>query len=237
MENFEAKLNRFAAKASEPLKAKEPEKTGGCRPRFPHVEPSSATCPECKEAWSSSVKGWRICPKCKGEQCLRRFAQICPTSYFETELDRLPSAQWKTVSQWKPGGKGLLLTGESRTGKTRCAWMLIKKLSEAGLRVTPFSPIGFSSELVDSQVNGRGKAFLDRVCGAELVFFDDLGKAKLTENVEASLFEVIEMRTAWKRPTIVTTNDTGESLKARMSDNRGAPLVERIKEFFQVVEF
>jgi len=115
--------------------------------------------------------------------------------------------------------------------------MLIKRLSGAGFRVMPFSPVGFASELVDAQVSGRGKAFLDRVCQAELVFFDDLGKCKLTENVEASLFEVIEQRTSWKRPTIVTTNDTGESLKARMTENRGNPLVERLKEFFQVVEF
>jgi len=115
--------------------------------------------------------------------------------------------------------------------------MLIKRLSSEGFKVLPFSPVGFATELVDAQVNGSGKRFMDRVCKSPLVFFDDLGKCKLTENVEANLFEVVEQRTAWERPTIVTTNDTGESLKARMSENRGAPLVERIKEFFQVVEF
>lgn len=237
METLETKLSQFAAKASEQLKAKTKPKGGGCRPSSPRFEPDSTTCPTCKQAWESPIKGWHICPSCQGAKCLRWFAEVCPTIYAQTELDRLPQSQWETLSQWQPGGKGLLLLGESRTSKTRSAWMLIKRLSAAGMKVTPFSPIGFSTELVDAQLKGDGKKFLDRVCEAELVFFDDLGKAKLTENVEASLFEVFEQRTAWARPTIVTTNDTGESLEARMSKNRGNPLVKRLKEFFQVVEF
>lgn len=235
--NLEEKLHQFTARVSKSLTEKAHHKRDGCRPYMPHVQPEQPTCPDCKEPWDSASKGWLRCPKCESKKCLQRFSRLCPTEYARTDESRLPQVQWGRVKAWVPGDRSLLLLGPTGTCKTRSAWMLIKRLSEQRFKVKPFSPIGFGTQLVDAQMKGDGMKFLNEVINAQLVFFDDLGKGKLTENVEACLFEVIELRTSWHRATIATTNDTGETLQGRMSGNRGEPFVRRLRSFFEVIEF
>lgn len=237
MDKLEANLNRFTAAVSKGWKDSGRKVAMNPRYGIGVVRDSRTTCPECREVWESPLGGWHICPECQGERCLANFARICPTEYAATDEARLPSEQWRTVSQWNPGDVGLLLVGPTGTGKTRAAWMLIKRLCRAGLKVTAFSPAGFNTELVDAQMKSEGKAFLDRVCKAPLVFFDDLGKGKMTDNVEMALFEVIEQRTAWRLPTIATTNDNGETLAGRMTANRAQPFVRRLRSYFKSVIF
>lgn len=228
METIEDRLNRFMETASERQKGNP----------FARTEPPQvARCPKCNEAWVAERSGWATCQSCRRASTVKHFERICPSEYAATDEFLLPADEWKEVREWRPEGRGLLLLGPSRTSKTRSAWMLIKRLSEQGVKVTAFSPIGFGSQLVDAQMRGEGMQFLERISKAELVFFDDLGKGKLTENVEACLFEIFELRTSWRRSTIATTNDTGESLKDRMTENRGEPFVARLREFFDVVDF
>jgi DNA replication protein DnaC len=70
-----------------------------------------------------------------------------------------------------------------------------------------------------------------------LIYFDDLGKLKLTERAEAELFGLIERRCANGCPIIATTNDTGETLSSRMTDNRGEAMVRRLREFCETIRF
>lgn len=115
--------------------------------------------------------------------------------------------------------------------------MKIKQLAATGYRVLSFSPASFATQLVEAQLAGRTTAFYAKVQKAPLVFFDDFGKAKFTETVEVGFFEIIEQRTAWQRPTIITTNETGTTLASRMSSTRYDAFVERLREFFTVINY
>lgn len=66
-----------------------------------------------------------------------------------------------------------------------------------------------------------------------MLFIDDVGKARLTDRVEAEFFHVIDERCIHLRPTILTTNLNAEGFSASWSPDRAEPLVARFQEDFQ----
>lgn len=172
-----------------------------------------------------------------------RFRNLCPPLYQQTDPARLPPDKLAAVTAWKYGPKGLLLVGPTGTGKTRCAWLLVRRLFlEERRRVMYFDGIGWGISV--AQAYGEPdttERWLDRLCRADVLFFDDLFKAKMTEAQEQALYGVFERRAAWLRPVIATMNSTGDMILARMTDNgradRGEPLLRRMREFCEVVSF
>lgn len=172
-----------------------------------------------------------------------RFEKLCPPLYRQTDAARLTAVTLAKVMAWNHGPKGLLLVGPTGTGKTRCAWLLMRRLMvDESRRVKYFDGIGWGIEV--SKAYGEPEStdrWLDGVCRAEVLFLDDLFKAKMTEAQEQALYAVFERRAAWLRPTIATMNSTGEMILARMTDSgradRGEPLLRRMRDFCEIVTF
>lgn len=142
--------------------------------------------------------------------------------------------------KWTYGSRGLILLGETGKGKTRVAWTLLRRLlvedwPERGFLW--FDCIGFGHQIARHYKEENAEKWLEDVAVCDLLFFDDLGKLKLTERAEVELFGLIERRCAAELPIIVTTNDTGDSLAARMSDNRGPAMIRRLREFCDPIQF
>lgn len=192
------------------------------------------SCSKCGAHFEGNMQG--LCSEHRAE----RFAQICPPLYLETKWERLPVDQRCAAHAWTFGWKGLLLVGGTGLGKTRIAWSVIRTLLVDSPNPPPFrwfDCVSFGHELARHYNDGDAEDWLDRVSKTGLVFFDDLGKLKMTERAEAELFGVIERRCANMLPIIATTNDTGESLSARMTDNRGPAMIRRLREFCEVISF
>jgi DNA replication protein DnaC len=169
-----------------------------------------------------------------------KFATICPSLYQKTEANRLPATQLAKALEWQYGARGLILLGDTGKGKSRVAWTLLKRVlvedkKEQGFMW--FDAISFGHQIAKHYRDEDAEDWLDRVAQCPLVFFDDLGKLKLTERAEVELFGVIERRCAAELPIIVTTNDTGDSLAARMTDNRGPAMIRRLREFCEPIQF
>lgn len=172
------------------------------------------------------------CAKCRAEQ----FARKCPPIYRDTNRSLLPS-QWDLVKTWTQGPRGLILSGPTGKCKTRCAWELLSEYPNQK-RYLAFDCVSFGHELSRKYRTDEAEDWLDKLgSGIDLVFFDDLGKLKLTERAETELFGVIERRCANKLPILATTNDTGDTLSDRMTENRGPALVRRLREFCEVIQF
>lgn len=182
---------------------------------------------------------FRDCPECVAERKLRRFQRLCPPLYANSDPSRLPP-EFKSVQEWTYGPQGLLVLGETGCGKTRSVWMLLRRLMldpAVDYRVVFFDGVSFGQMLNRKFRREEAEDWLDSLASVDIVFFDDLGKLKLTERAEAELFGVIERRCANMKPILATTNDTGASIAARMTDNRGAAFVRRLREFCRIVQF
>lgn len=170
------------------------------------------------------------------------FRQLCPPLYQQTDPARLPEKHLSAVTAWKYGPKGLLLVGPTGTGKTRCAWQLLRRLILAGRRVLAFDGLGWAVAV--SEAFGKPdetESWLDQVCTADVLFIDDLFKGKMTEAQELAAIGVFERRTNHLLPVIVTMNSTGRMILDRMTEqgraDRGEPLIRRMGEFCEVLRF
>lgn len=161
-----------------------------------------------------------------------RFDLMCPAAYRQTDPNHPgmpPAAKLNAILGWKPGPKGLVVYGETRRGKTRAVWLLIKQLVLDGFMVKAFQPGDLVDEVSENAADLSD--WREEMLAADVVFIDDFGKWKLTERLEAELFDLINRRTSNLKPFILTTNFVGEELARKFSEDRGLPLVERIREF------
>ena len=163
--------------------------------------------------------------------------RICPPAFRETEMEKLPK---KSVTdhalKWEFGRRGIVLFGPTRSGKTRTAWLLLKKMHMQGKRIMVMDSMsGFEYGAVFA--HGSPLDWVNERVGCELLFMDDVFKVKLTDSFEAALFAIIDKRMNFRRPIIATLNDTGETLAARMTDDRGNAFIARLKEMCDTVVF
>ena len=148
---------------------------------------------------------------------------------------------------WKFGERGLLLVGETGTGKTRSAWKLLERLylsEERSLRALDAAgmQLGVAREWGKPDTTER---WVEKLCAVDVLFLDDLDKVKFTEAAALAIYTIFERRPAHGRPIIATLNQRGDDLTSRLTVNergeqfpgRGAAIVRRMREFCELVEF
>lgn len=194
-----------------------------------------ANCPACQQVEAAAANERER----KEVQFQRRetWEMMCPTIYRQTDRARLPKGPADKVLAWKYGPKGLVIHGATGRGKTRAAFLLMERLCMEGRSVEVFHGNRFAHECASQFGQFTGEQWIEDVATKDVVFFDDLGKFKLTERVEAELFGMVETRLAWARPVIATLNLGGDSLAGKLSGDRGEPLVRRLREFCDAVAF
>jgi DNA replication protein DnaC len=70
---------------------------------------------------------------------------------------------------------------------------------------------------------------------AKVLFIDDIGKEKYTERVESEFYDLVEHRTSHLSPILWTANATGQELEQMMGEDRGVPVVRRLREFTEII--
>ncbi|HVM62254.1 MAG TPA: helicase-related protein [Verrucomicrobiae bacterium] len=165
---------------------------------------------------------------------------LCPLIYRNTDTGRLPCGPRKLAATlgWQYGPNGLVLHGPTGCGKSRAAWLLLRRLHFEGYETVAFNAVSFSHEVAyHFGPNGDAVRWVRRIHNAPVVFLDDLGKCRLTERGEAELFGLVEARAAQGRPIIATTTFVGDTLAATMHPETGAALVRRLRDFCECIAF
>lgn len=171
------------------------------------------------------------------EESERSVAQsfFVPPIYADTDPDRLPARLANLSRTWTPMiGKGhLLIHGTTRLGKSRTAWEICRRLNDAKIKITTLTMRDIEYALQEGFQRGNWHKVVDGWAGAKFLFIDDLGKEKLTDRTQSCLFQILDERTAYKRPTIITTNYNGNTLAQKFPDQEtGLAFVARLREFF-----
>ncbi len=110
----------------------------------------------------------------------------------------------------KEQGMGLLLCGNTGTGKTTTALCIINALLNKGMRCR-FMPM--ASELDRKiKLDHANESYFQQLSGCDLVVLDDLGTQRSTEAMERFVFEVVDHCIRGQIPMIVTTNLTPRTL-------------------------
>lgn len=169
-----------------------------------------------------------------------------PEIYQETDPDHpginLPStktnnARLEILSWNQYSNLGLWVVGDTRTGKTRSVCLLMQSLIDQGKEVKAFFHGSFGDQILEVLKSDNSfRAWKSQVMRAEILFIDDLFASRMTERTESTLFDVIDARITYKKPTLITTQLTGKEAKESFnSSQRLQAFFARINEFFQVV--
>ena len=166
--------------------------------------------------------------------------QVIPAIYQETDPNHkgLDYRAKSEILSWNERlGKGLWVVGDTRTGKTRSVCLLVKELIARGKDVRCFFHGTFGDELLEVIKSDKSfRAWKSKIMRTEILFIDDLFASKMTDRTEATLFDILDARITYKRPTLVTTQLTAKEARSFFhSEQRLQAFFARVKEFFKVV--
>jgi DNA replication protein DnaC len=207
---------------------------GGRKLRFNNL------CDECAEKEQKRYEEQQ--EKDEAASRLMAFTSMCPPLYQDTDPARIYAPYVQAVDSWQFGPQGLILVGPAGKGKSRAAWMLIKREMLAGRRcygVTATQLAKFAADQWHSRAEERNIAeYVMKECkSCSILLLDDLGKQKFTERAELELFDILEYRTSHKKPTIATSNSDGKSFRQMLSEDRGEPILRRLHQFSTTIHY
>ena len=128
-----------------------------------------------------------------------------------------------------------MLLGPSGIGKTLSLWAKARDLERAGVTPVFLSAVEFARKLA---VAARDLDKADWLMKAQVLIIDDLGKEKLSAAVAPLIWEVIDARNNYRKPTLISTRFRGSDFVARFSEPvLGEDIRGRIADCCSVVNF
>jgi len=172
----------------------------------------------------------------------KEFDSLCPPLYRDSDPSRIFRGYVKAIAEWKFSPTGLLLIGPAGKGKTRAAWMLMRRehlegRSIYGLTATELAKFAADQWHSRAEEKRQAEEALQTCKSVALLLIDDLGKQKFTERAELELYDILESRTANMKPTIITANSDGGQLLKMLSADRGEPILRRLQQFSKVIKY
>ena len=196
-------------------------------------------CPPCDVAKTTSDQAKQANEK---EAELRTaWEAICPPIYRDTDLARIDPRCAQTALDWNASGSvGVGILGTTGAGKTRALYHAMQRAHRLGRSCAAISHNAFSRAVGiafsgDGAERAEARHRLEQLRRAQVVLIDDLGKAPSTERTDAELEDLVEERTANRRPILWTSNGSAGWLAKRLGNDRGEPFVRRLSEFSTIV--
>lgn len=239
-----------------------------CPTCYDTAEREVITCPICQRfktryvaLHGGTIREQLRCDYCNEQQIIsgerisklqKQWQAMCPAEYRVIRSERLPlpgmlqttlnancgiSANASTAVESKCG---IISIGPSGLGKTRITYERCRIDLTNGKTVKIFQPLAFGEAVskLSAESMTNLNSFIKSLNNYEIVFFDDLGKERLTERVASELFGVIETRIAQRLTTYITMNETGGSLLNKFTDKQlGKALIYRMNEHFHVMRY
>lgn len=198
-----------------------------------------AWCPACEEERQTLLKHQQAAEA--HAKLESRWVSIAPKIYRTSDLSRFSEELRALAMSWRSiEGRGLVLAGETGRSKTRCCFEILRRHHFDGMPVYVAGACehaAASHEQFSDDENERtiARRILKRSRTAELLLFDDVGKAKLDGRAGAEFYQLVEHRTARGLATLMTSNMSGRALELALGGDRGKPVLRRILETSDVV--
>jgi DNA replication protein DnaC len=221
-------------------------------------EVATATCELCGDNFTPKVLTFgktffpqRNCDSCNESPCTnddsrtkdaRRiaFRNSIPALFRETDRKRIPAVLLNAIDSYTFGSTGLGFSGASGEGKTRSMFLLLERLAVEGNRVdyitsTDLSHCAIEQFSDDSRERDLAKEKLRSMMRSDIVLIDDLAKSRMTDRVQATLFDILDHRTNHGLPIIWTSNASSRDLHSIFTSDRADAMLRRLVEFCHVV--
>jgi len=178
----------------------------------------------------------------QADHLTRKWERICPPIYRDTDVKRLTPAMRKYAETWtSENGRGLAFVGPTGKCKTRVCYMILTRYhfdgqGVFGITAAKLAELVQNKFSLDNEIRGESVEKLKLIERIPLLLLDDVGQEKITERTGSEFFSLIEQRTAWKRPTLWTSNLDAGTFKQALGAERGQPTIRRLREFSEIVK-
>lgn len=169
--------------------------------------------------------------------------------YHQTTLAKIPNQNAaRAALQWSPEAitdrPGMIFVGLTGRGKSRTAYLVLRKLFEAGRSMELWPCLKLKAELVRLATHDDKEArprFISRLATSKLLFLDDVGQAATSQAAAADMLDLIEQATMNGTPILATMQYTGDDLIARFAakglTEAGEAIVRRLEDFCETLNF
>lgn len=134
---------------------------------------------------------------------------------------------WPTMRE---RGTCLIFCGRPGTGKTHLACAIANTVIKAGATTALFTTVSDAMRSIkrsyDKDSGITESQAIKALVDPELLILDEVGADLGTEHSKTTLFDIINKRYEWIRPTIVLTNLDADALRAYL----GERIVDRMRE-------
>ena len=188
----------------------------------------ATVCQDCGDPVSSQ-------PSCAARTS--EWQRLCPPHYQRDLPPGLMVRSWVAgVLSWQYGPQGLLIVGDTGTGKTWVMWRLLRRLLDESCNVVTLDAVTYRSGLANAAREGETENYVRRLSRADVLYWDDFGQTHLSAAASEMLLHVVEQRTSHQRPLLLTSQYKGNALELQFErPEMGAAVRRRINEFCQVV--
>lgn len=170
------------------------------------------------------------------ERNIVRWNKICAELYRDTDHARLPQKPLQRALAWRFGPRGLVLYGSSGAGKTRILYCVLRRLFDEGWRMQIYTGAEFKRAYAQAAGKGDGEKWVDKIGSLDILAIDDLGQTKMTDASEEAFLDVLELRARTQKPTLFTTQYTGDILVKQFTrEERGHAVGRRLREFCDTI--
>jgi len=163
--------------------------------------------------------------------------RCCPTLYQHELPPALGAQPWVAdVLGWTYGPQGLLVVGDTGTGKTWVMWWLLRRLLEERRKVMTLDAVTFRSGLSNAAREGETAEYVGRLVRADVLYWDDFGQTHLSGAASEMLLHLVEQRTSWERPLLFTSQYSGKALEAQFEwPEMGAAVRRRLNNYCRLI--
>jgi hypothetical protein len=170
--------------------------------------------------------------------CRSEWQRLCPPRYQRELPAELLVQPWvNCVLRWKHGPQGLLVVGDTGTGKTWVMWWLLRRLLEERCSVVTLDAVTYRSGLTVAARQGDAADYARRLLLVDVLYWDDFGQTHLSGAASEMLLHVVEQRTSHERPLLLTSQYSGYALESQFERQQmGTAVRRRINDFCRIVK-
>ena len=161
------------------------------------------------------------------QRLTRKLAETIPERYQEAAITNSVCIEW--LAGYERGERrNLVLIGEVGTGKTFHTYALAAHLLRGGTNCNVYTAPGFLRHIKEAYNGAFSEAeVMEQLQGIDVLGLDDIGKEHVTPWAVEKLFDVLDARTANRKPVIATTNCSASELLKRYGES-GEAILSRL---------
>lgn len=197
------------------------------------------TCGECGKGFESDKPAAFCSSRCEwASEAAEWWNTVVPALYRDHDPKRLPMpAKTEGLLNWGSDNEkpGAFVYGTTGAGKTRSAFLLLKRFVSYGYTVRYMRGSEFQKGLIDrTKPGGIGgfSAWIEELQEVDVLLIDEAEKVKFSERTQAEFFDLVETRLASERIVVLISNLKLDDLAGKMDPEYAAPFARRVRELF-----